>query len=150
MLTLFRRNVGIIGLDPPKKEGLIHIPDTMEPERKNQGIIKYIGPDCKLVGLGMHVIFGAYNGSNVKVDNEVLIVMDERFIAAVLDYPTEQLEVPGLYFKNPKGKYFPATYEQAVPLLRASVSHMAALAPKDWQSYQPPTQDYDNFEDDDE
>jgi chaperonin GroES len=96
--------------DSDKTEsGLLYIPDTAK-ERCDQGIVKYLGPDVKTVEIGDYAIFSGYVGRLVEIDGELLIIMRERFIQAVIeDIP--ETDIPGLYFKGVDGDYFPATYE---------------------------------------
>jgi co-chaperonin GroES (HSP10) len=89
--------------------GLLYIPDQAK-ERCDQGIIKYLGPDVEDLCPGDYAIFSGYVGRLVEIDGELLIIMRERFVQAVIqDIP--ETDIPGLYFKGADGEYFPATYE---------------------------------------
>lgn len=84
---------------PPEMKGHIIIPDTAA-QRCNQGIIKYIGKDCKLgLKLGQHVLFSGYTGEIIRIEGEGdLIVLPERWVTAILD--DDEFVIPGLYFSD--------------------------------------------------
>lgn len=102
MLKLITNRVAIIPIDDPEQIGHIIIPDIAK-ERCDQGIVKYIGPDCKYCKIGMYVVFSGYTGSLIKIEDEGddrLIIMPEDFITCELtDIPTTP--VKNLYFKAP-------------------------------------------------
>jgi chaperonin GroES len=97
--------------------GGIIIPEIAR-ERTKQGIVKYIGPDVKDLQPGDYVYFSAYDGTLFYSDSEgYLIIMREYFVAA---HRTEQVfdtDIPGLYFKDREGKYYPAKYDMIFDLV---------------------------------
>ena len=78
--------------DEPQTAGGIYIPETAG-DKPQRGIVKATGPgkldNGKLqkldVKVGDEVLFGKYSGTEVKVDNEELIVMREEDIMAVIE-----------------------------------------------------------------
>lgn len=135
MLKLLGNKVAVIPVGDPDKIGSLFVPD-MAKERTDQGIVKYVGPECKYVEVGMYVTFSGYSGTAFKVDDtsgvtdERLIILSEDFITAELcDFPNT--DVSGLYFKDKDGEYWEATYEMALELM--------AMAIRDakWRQYHP-------------
>lgn len=103
-------------LDSDMTRGGLYIPDIAK-ERADQGIVKYIGPDCKDVEIGDYVLFSGYSGSTVRLEDEgLLIIMYEEFVTCKIEPP--DTEVPGVFFRDREGLYFPATYEMAIELIR--------------------------------
>lgn len=123
MLGMFGRKVGIVPIfDPDKSPGGIWIPEEAK-ERCDQGIVKYLGPDCELLKLGDYVIFPGYTGQTVRIDNELLLIMNEDAVSAVIEgEDLESTEVPGLYFKGKDGVYFQANVEFALDLIGKAVN----------------------------
>lgn len=100
--------------------GLIVIPDSAK-ERCDQGLVKYIGADCRNAFIGAHVIFSAYAGQTLQIEGEgTLIFLQEYEIAAIIE--TQPLEVKGLYFMDENGEPFQATYEQAMYLITSNLN----------------------------
>ncbi len=93
-------------------------------ERVDQGIVKYVGKDVTVdrfgFGIGDHVIFSGYTGELVSIEGEGLfILLPARFVTCTVN--PEPTEVPGLFFEDADGEYFPATYEMSVPLLAKAI-----------------------------
>jgi chaperonin GroES len=117
MIHIPRNKVAIIPMDDPDvTPGGIIIPE-MARERTDQGIIKYVGDNVKILGIGMHVLFSGYSGSLIHLEGEGrLIIIHQDFVLAELpDPPTT--DVPGLYFKGRDGTFFIATYELGMELM---------------------------------
>ena len=76
-----------------KTKGGIVLPDTAK-EKPQKGVVLAVG-DCKLlddgkraafqVKKGDKVLFASYAGSEIKIDGEEYVLMDESEILAVLD-----------------------------------------------------------------
>lgn len=123
MLSLIGNRVAIIPIRDPDKIGLLYVPDIAK-ERTDQGIVKYIGPECKYVKIGDYVAFSGYSGTLFTIQdperpNEIVedvIIIDETFINARMD-DLEDSDVPGLFFRAADGEHFPATYEMAMHLI---------------------------------
>lgn len=128
--------------DPDTTEsGLLYIPEVAK-ERSDQGIVKYVGTDCKLVKPGDHVLFSGYTGTLVKLEGEgLLIVMEERFVVAVIE--SANTDIPGLYFKDKEGKYWTATYEQAMVLITQAFEENPDLQKMKVSVEKPKPEDYD-------
>lgn len=122
MVGMLGDKVGIIPIfDPDKSPGGIWIPEQAK-ERCDQGIVKYLGPDCNILKLGDYVIFPGYTGQTVRIDNEILILMSEDAVVAVIEgEDLDETEVPGLYFKGKDGMYFQANVEFSVDLINKAV-----------------------------
>lgn len=95
-------------------------------ERVDQGIVKYIGKDVTVdrfgFGIGDHIIFSGYTGELVSIGGEGLfILLPARFVVATIQ--AEPTEVPGLFFEDEAGEYFPATYEMSVPLIAKAIEN---------------------------
>lgn len=104
--------------DPDTSPGGLIVPDSAK-ERSDQGIVKYVGPECKLVMEGDYVFFPGYTGETFRIPDEgVLIFMDETKISGILDEELySKLEIPGLFFKGKDGVHFPANYAFAMDLI---------------------------------
>jgi co-chaperonin GroES (HSP10) len=102
--------------------GLLYIPEIAK-ERCDQGIVKYVGPNCKWLKPGDYVIFSGYVGAAIHDEHEgTLIIFREEFAAAVItDDKVPNTEVPGLYFRGVDGVYFPANYEQAMAFIAKAI-----------------------------
>lgn len=100
MIELVKRKIAVKPiLDPDKSQGGIWIPDIAK-ERTDQGIVKYVGPNCKDVQVGDYILFSAYTGTTVQFEQDgdgVLIIFDERFAVCKLHNPDTNIN--GLYFK---------------------------------------------------
>lgn len=82
MLSIPGNKVACIALYNEKKVGSLFLPDGAE-GRVDNGVVKYLGPDCKYVKIGDHVIFSGYSGTSLQMDGEPdLIIINEDFITA--------------------------------------------------------------------
>ena len=135
MIKIPRDKVAVIPIRDPDRVGLIYIPEQAK-SRVDQGVVKYVGPECKFVKVGDYVTFSGYSGTLLNIADperpndpgETLIILGEDFIYAVLD-DLPPVEVPGLYFKDIDGTYFQATMEMALILIAQS------LSAADWRQY---------------
>jgi co-chaperonin GroES (HSP10) len=114
-------------------------------ERVDQGIVKYIGKGVTVdrfgFGIGDHVIFSGYTGELVSVEGDGLyILLPARFVSCTVQ--TEPTEVPGLFFEDEAGEFFPATYEMAVPLLAKAIEQ-APWRNINVKDHKPDLKDYD-------
>lgn len=100
MIKLVENKVAVVPIfDPDTSPGGIIIPDIAK-ERCDQGVVKYIGPDCKWCKPGMYVIYSGYTGSLISIQGEgKLIILPEDFVIAELP-EVENVYVPGLYFRG--------------------------------------------------
>ena len=120
MLTPLPRKVFVRPLQDPDEiefaSGVkLLVPDSAK-GRSDQGIVKYVGADCKTVRIGDHVVFSGYSGDVLEIEGEgKLISLHERAIAAIIH--DEPLHIPGLYLKVSEGKFIPATHEGAIEIL---------------------------------
>jgi co-chaperonin GroES (HSP10) len=126
MLTVPANKVGIEPIFDPDMIGSLYVPEQAK-ERCDQGIVKYVGGDCELVKVGDHVLFSGYTGTLIKVDGELIIIVPEEFISAIVY--DEPKEVSGLYFKDKEGNYFNATHEQAAYLLARAMENDPTIRP---------------------
>lgn len=122
MIGLMENKIAVIPLyDADVSPGGIIIPE-MAKERCDQGVVKYVGPDCQYLVPGDLVLFSGYTGQTVRIDNEVLIFMREDAVSAVLEgEDLDNTAVPGLYFKGKDGVYFEANVEFALDLVGRAV-----------------------------
>ena len=108
---------------PEMSPGGIIIPEQARP-RINQGLVKYIGPDCKYVKVGDYVTFSAYTGTLFDLEGEgLIIILDEDTVTAVIDV-NKTTPVPGLYFKDDNGDYFEADYEIAMSMIADAIENI--------------------------
>jgi co-chaperonin GroES (HSP10) len=130
MLTMHPKRIAVEPLYDPDEAfagGLIITPDTAK-ERCDQGIVKYIGGDCKYLKVGDHVLFSGYAGDLVSIEGEgTLIIMDERFVKAIIH--DEPKDIPGLFFRDKEGNYFAATSEQATYLIARALENDPTVRP---------------------
>lgn len=109
----------------------------MAKERTDQGIVKYMGPECQFVTQGSYVFFSGYSGTVLNIQDpdtlveERILVIPEDFIYGELDFP--DTDIPGLYFRGKDGAYFTATYEMAMQLMGYAVAHA------EWRQWNPET-----------
>jgi co-chaperonin GroES (HSP10) len=139
MLRLNKDKVAIIPIRDADQIGHIIVPDVAK-ERTDQGIVKYVGPDCKYVKIGDYVAFSGYSGTLFNIQDperpqqivEDVIIISEDFIVAVMD-DLQDTDIPGLYFRSGDGEYFPATYEMAMHLVgraRGDQHNFSIVTPK--------------------
>src|SRR6266511_23003 len=124
MLQMIGTKLAVIPLFDPDKtpSGLLYIPEVAK-ERCDQGIVKYVGPDCKLVKPGDYVMFSGYTGTALKFEEEgTLILFHEEFVVAKIEGQViDETEVPGLFFEGVRKRghrtFFPETVEFALTLI---------------------------------
>lgn len=108
--------------------GLLIIPEEAK-DRCDQGIVKYIGPDVKTLKVGDYVLFSGYTGVNIRLEGEgVLIIMREDFVEAIVHPP--ETDIPGLFFLDQSGEYWPATHEMATTLIARKYSDIRQIQTK--------------------
>lgn len=112
MLEVPPKKVGIIPLyDPDESPGGIIIPE-MAKTRSDQGIVKYVGNNCKWLKPGDWVLFSGYSGEAITIEGEgKLLIIPEALIVAVIQDIDEV--VPTLYMKLGDGSYEYATWSHA-------------------------------------
>lgn len=121
MLYLQKDKVACVPMFDPDQWGSLFIPDSAK-ERCDQGLVKYIGPDVHSVQPGDHVTFGGYTGTLMELEGEgLLIILPEEFVTAKIEAP--DTEIPGLYFLDKEGHYFPSTYEMSMNIIARGLSH---------------------------
>lgn len=116
MIKVIGRNIAVEPrFDANVSPGGIIIPE-MAQERCDQGIVKYIGPDVIDIKVGDYVLFSGYTGTNVRLEDEgILIILNEEFVTCLI-YPPDT-DIPGLFFRSKEGEYFTATYEMAMRVI---------------------------------
>ena len=123
MLKIPKGKVGVTPIgdsDTAGNLGLIIRPDQAK-GRIKQGIVKYVGAEVKSVEIGDYVFFSGYAGILFKLEGEgSLIFLSEDNLIATLSQRTT--DITGLYFYGGAGKYFTATYEQAMTLIARSLA----------------------------
>ena len=113
-------------LDPDTSPGGIIIPD-MAKSKCDQGIVRYIGDDVTDIEVGDHVLFSAYSGTTVRMDGEgVIIILRAEFVVGVI-HPIMNTEIPGLYFMDRGGEYWPATREMATRFIADAVNYEKSI-----------------------
>ena len=136
--------VAILPIFPADMIGHIIVPDQAK-DRCKQGIVKFVGPDCKFLKPGDYVIFGAYDGSIVKLEDELYIFMREEFVQCTIDNIPD-LDIPGLYLKDSEG-YFQASYTMVIDMLTMGIQGSAWFGEfqKGVKSHKPKITDYDTM-----
>jgi hypothetical protein len=115
MISLPGDKIACTPIFDPDKHGSLWIPEQAK-ERCDQGIVKYVGPECNYVRPGDYVLFSGYTGTLVQLEDEgLLIIFPEEFATCKIEPPAT--DIPGLYFKDKDGTYFVATYEMATELI---------------------------------
>jgi len=142
-------SVFIDPIDDPdmSPSGLLYVP-TQAKERTDQGIVRYVGEQCRLAKIGDWVLFNGYAGTLVFLEGEGrLISMDERDIVAICGpHEWASTQVPGLYYKDKDGNYFTATFESALDLLKENAAafmrnHVGRSMNKEKIDYRPSLED---------
>ena len=137
MIRLRSKTIAVIPIRDADKIGSLYIPETAK-QRVDQGIVKYIGPDCQFATIGAYVSFSGYSGTLFDIadpeypdrPSETLIIMSEDALhCEMMDLPST--DVPGLFFRDKDGEYFPATFEMAMYLAARAMQE----AP--WRVYNP-------------
>ena len=117
MIRVIENKIAIDPMFSPgfSPSGLLIIPEEAK-DRCTQGIVKYIGPDVREYKVGDYVLFPGYSGTLMRLEGEgLLILMREEFITCRID-PVDT-DIPGLYFIDREGNYWPASYEQSTTLI---------------------------------
>lgn len=124
MLYLPKGKVAIIPLQDPDQVGSIIIPEVAK-ERSDQGVVKYVGPDVEHINIGDHVFFSGYDGTQVAIEGEgVLIFLEEKSVQCII-HLGENPVIDGLYFIDNKGEAQPATYEIVMDWLADTIKNPA-------------------------
>lgn len=77
--------VYIIPIEDRSKVGSLYIPEQGQ-QRIDQGVIKYRGPLVKELRVGDHVLFPAYSGTWMAVEDEgALVVIPEEGVETIID-----------------------------------------------------------------
>lgn len=115
--------------DPEVTSGGIIIPDIAK-DKVDQGIVRYIGSDVADINIGDHVLFSAYSGTTVRLEGEgLLIILHSDFVTCIIEQVDS--EVPGLYFKDGLGEYWPATREMATQFIAWSMEPVGECRTKE-------------------
>jgi co-chaperonin GroES (HSP10) len=122
--------------------GRLYIPEIAK-ERCDQGLVKYVGPNCKWLKPGDYVLFSGYTGAAIHDEHEgTLLIFREEFAAAIItDDKVADTEVPGLFFRGVDGVYFPANYEQAMAFIAKAIEEApwrSAFKSVDMADHRPP------------
>lgn len=90
-LKLLRNDIAVVPIeDPERTDSGLYVPDQAK-QRPDNGIVKYLGPECEILSRGDHVIFGGYVGNRLALDDEgMLILMRETDVAAVHEETSER------------------------------------------------------------
>lgn len=118
MLKLPRKKVALIALSNEQRSssGLIILPQGSE-GRIDNGIVKYMGPECEYVSIGDHCIFSGWSGTQLDMDGEpTLIIIDEDYLTAVVN-DTKEVLVKDLYVRLEDGTLWNPTVEAALDLI---------------------------------
>lgn len=118
MLKLPRKKVALIALGNEKKVGSLYIPDGSE-GRIDNGVVKYVGPDCEYVSIGDHCVFSGWSGTQLDMDGEpTLIILDEDYITAIVK-DTQELLVDDLFVRSVDNSipFTNITYEEILNIL---------------------------------
>ncbi len=109
--------------DPDVTKGGIIVPDQAK-ERCDQGIVKYISPDEEFFKIGDYVLFSAYDGTLIQLEDEgMLIVMKSEALVAIINPPWYvNTVINGLYFKTKDGEFIEANYEMAVEIMSQALT----------------------------
>ncbi len=84
-LEMIKDKIAVIPIEDPDMIGSLYVPEKGK-QRVDQGIVKYRGPDCKEIRVGMHVIFSGYTGTHVAIEDEgMLIIMFETDVVALMN-----------------------------------------------------------------
>lgn len=110
--------VAILPIFPADMIGHIIVPDQAK-DRVKQGIVKFVGPDCTYVKPGDYVIFGGYDGTLIKLEDDLYIFMRESFIHCKIENIPD-FDIPGLHLRDRDG-YFQATYSMAMDMLTRGI-----------------------------
>lgn len=144
MLTMPALKVAVEPIFDDDKIGSIIVPEQAK-GRCDQGLVKYIGSEVKMLEVGDHVLFSGYTGTLLELEDEgLLIIMPEDFIVAVVH--DDPIEIPDLYFKDREGKFFNATHEMALHIIANRMrGHTSMRTSRNQIAYTPTHSDYDKL-----
>lgn len=126
MLYLPKNKVAVIPMSDPDMVGSIYVPEQAK-ERSDQGVVKYVGPGVENVEIGDHVFFSGYDGSQVAIEGEgILIFLDAKSIVAAIHLGINP-RVPGVWLQDTDGGFFPATFEATLEALARALADGGAL-----------------------
>lgn len=136
MIRLTGRNIGVRPrfYDNKTESGLLYIPEDSV-RRANQGTVAFVGSEVKDISLGDYVLFSGYSGTTVRIDDGIIIILNEDFVTCRLD--DIPLFVPGLFLRAPDNTYFAAPFESVTNLLNLARDTYDVKAPP------PPRESYD-------
>ena len=84
-LEMIKDKIAVIPIEDPDMVGSLYIPGKAK-QRVDQGIVKYRGPACKEIRVGMHVVFSGYTGAKISVEDEgTLFIMFETDVIALMN-----------------------------------------------------------------
>ena len=84
-LEMIKDKIAVIPIEDPDMVGMLYVPEKGK-QRVDQGIVKYRGPKCKTIRVGMHVIFSGYTGTHIAVEDEgELIIMFEEDVVCLMN-----------------------------------------------------------------
>ena len=119
-LKIPKNKVAVDPISESEKRGSLYIPEQSI-GRIKQGIVKYIGSEVSSVEVGDYVFFSAYAGTMFRLEGEgTLLFLQEENLVAILKERTT--DINGLFFYGGDGKYFTATFEQAMHLITQAMS----------------------------
>ena len=105
--------------DKMGEKGILYRPEQSR-GRAKQGVVKYVGKEVTTIQIGDYVFFSGYAGTVFRLEGEgTLLFMPEENILAVLNNRTTDID--GLFFYGGEGKYFKATFEQAMILINRAM-----------------------------
>ena len=123
MIKIYKDKIGVLPIREPEKIGSLYVPIRKEQDNISQGVVKYIGSECRLVQVGDHVVFSSYTGVTVSIGDEEIIVMEERFVDGVVE--RDDFLINGLFVKTADGKYVQATYGIAMKFITLDIQEKA-------------------------
>lgn len=128
MISVTADRVAIQPVFDSDRIGSIYVPDQAK-SRCKQGLVKYVGPECREVKPGDYVFFPGYSGTVFNMPDEgLLIIMKESSIVAIVETNRwDFIDVRGLYFKDRHNEYWTASYEQVMQLVSKSITESGLL-----------------------
>lgn len=127
MIQVTLDRVAILFQGDPDKIGHIIVPDQAK-GRSKQGLVMQVGPGRRdadgdlipmTVRVGNYVLFPAYSGTVVGIDDANWIIMPEDQITAII--PLKSLVISGLYHKDAEMNAIPATLDSAIECIRRAL-----------------------------
>ncbi len=135
MLSLKTNKVGIMFIqDPLVSKGGIILSESSR-QRSDQGIVKYVGPDCRFVKPADYVVFNAFAGTTVRMNagfdeegkqfaEDIIIIPEDELLLKVHPPATP---IAGLFHVDGTGDYFPATYESTMRMVQEQFYELPRL-----------------------